>query len=449
MRILSLTAGAGGMYCGSCLRDNALATELIALGHDVLLVPLYTPTLTDEPNVSQKRVLFGGISVYLQQYSSFFRKTPRWLDRLWDSSLAIKAATHWSVSTDPGQLGQLTVSMLEGEDGAQRKEFLKLLQWLKDHPAPDVVIIPNSLLISLAKPIKEVWNRPVLCTLQGEDLFLEGLHEPFRSRSLELIRQNLDSVDGFIAVSDYCRQYMSELLGISRQKMHVVPLGIHVDGLEPKPEKRRDRFTIGYLARIAPEKGLHNLCEAYRRLRQRDDLPPLELEVAGYLGAEHRGYLRGIERQMKAWGLDGELHYHGCLDRQEKTDFLRNLDVFSVPSGYKEPKGLYLLEAMACGIPVVQPRHGAFPEIIEKTRGGVLVDTDDTDSLADGIASLAMEPERAHRLGRQGAEGVRTHHGAHQMALRALDVFEAVGRGCETASSTGDVLTFEAGGRPA
>ena len=82
MRILSVTAGAAGMYCGSCLRDNAFATELMARGHDVTLLPLYTPTSPDETNVSEKRVLFGGISIYLQQYVPLFRKTPRFLDRL-------------------------------------------------------------------------------------------------------------------------------------------------------------------------------------------------------------------------------------------------------------------------------------------------------------------------------------------------------------------------------
>ena len=83
MKITYITAGAGGMYCGSCIRDNALATALTRKGHDVTLLPLYTPTRTDEENVSQQRVFFGGISVYLEQYVSLFRKTPWLLDRLW------------------------------------------------------------------------------------------------------------------------------------------------------------------------------------------------------------------------------------------------------------------------------------------------------------------------------------------------------------------------------
>ena len=86
MRILSITAGAAGMYCGSCARDNSLAAELLSRGHDVTLVPVYTPTRTDEPNMCRQQVLFGGVSVYLQQHLALFRKTPRFLDRFWDSA---------------------------------------------------------------------------------------------------------------------------------------------------------------------------------------------------------------------------------------------------------------------------------------------------------------------------------------------------------------------------
>src|SRR5688572_29656955 len=112
MRILSITAGAAGMYCGSCFRDNALARELLARGHDVTLIPVYTTTRTDEPNVSRPGVLFGGISVYLQQHSPFFRRTPRFLDRLWDSPAVIGAFAGRGVSADARLLGDLTISML-------------------------------------------------------------------------------------------------------------------------------------------------------------------------------------------------------------------------------------------------------------------------------------------------------------------------------------------------
>ncbi len=172
------------MYCGSCLRDNALAAELIARGHDVTLLPIYTPTLTDEPNVSNGKVFFGGISVYLEQYVPLFRKSPRWLDRLWDSKPMLQFASRRSISTSPKMLGEMTVSMLKGEDGFQQKEVAKLLEWAKHEAPPDLVSLPYSLLLGLAKPIKEALGRPVCCTLQGEDLFLEGLQEPYRSEAM-------------------------------------------------------------------------------------------------------------------------------------------------------------------------------------------------------------------------------------------------------------------------
>ena len=423
MRILFITAGAGGMYCGSCLRDNALAAELKNLGHDVVLLPVYTPTLTDETNVSESKVLFGGVSVYLQQHLPIFRKTPWLFDRLWDSSLAIRTATRFSVSTDPALLGELTISVLEGAAGVHGKELRKLLYWLESQPTPDVVNLPNSLLIALAAPIKKAVNRPVLCTLQGEDLFLEGLQEPYKARALELIREAVQHVDGFVAVSEYYAGFMADYLHVPAEKMHVVPLGINLKGYEARPPSRREPFTIGYFARVAPEKGLHNLVDAYRHLRKSKELTRARLEVAGYLAPEHRAYLRGIEKQMSDWGLEGEFQYRGTLDRASKVRFLQGLDVLSVPSGYKEPKGMYLLEAMACGVPVVQPRHGAFPEILEKTGGGILVDTEDGAGVAEGIASIWKTPNLAEELGRKGRNGVHEHYSVAQEARRILEVY--------------------------
>jgi glycosyltransferase involved in cell wall biosynthesis len=423
MNILFLTAGAAGMYCGSCLRDNALAAELKAQGHDVLLVPLYTPTLTDEPNVSHDRIFFGGISVYLQQHSRLFRKTPWLLDRLWDSTFALKLAARSSIQVDPKALGELTVSMLEGEEGNQRKELHKMIRWLKSEPAPEIIVLPFSLLIGLAEPLKQALDRPVLCTLQGEDLFLEGLLEPYRSRSLDLIRSKVETVDAFVAVSDYYADFMTDYLRIPEEKMHIVPLGINLEGYEHGARPVRDTFTIGYFARVAPEKGLHVLCEAYRILRARSDFQPARLEVAGYLGPEHREYLHEIEKQMKEWGFGEEFHYRGAVDRNEKISFLQSIDVLSVPATYDEPKGIFLLEAMANGVPVVQPRRGAFTEIVQRTSGGLLVEPDDPMSLAEGLFSMYKNPSIAREIGQRGAEAVRRFYNVSLMAERALEVY--------------------------
>src|SRR5262249_9807452 len=143
----------------------------------------------------------------------------------------------------------------------------------------------------------------------------------------------------------------------------------------------------------------------------------------GYLAPEHRGYLRRIEKQMSDAGLASEFRYRGELDRAAKIEFLRDLDVMSVPCTYDEPKGLSLLEGMANGVPVVQPRRGAFPEMLARTGGGVLVEPDDARSLAQAIHALWRDRERLAELGRRGAAGVREHYRVEQMASRALEVY--------------------------
>jgi glycosyltransferase involved in cell wall biosynthesis len=425
MKILSITAGAGGMYCGSCLRDNALAAELVARGHDVTLLPLYTPLRTDEPNVSRSNVLFGGISVYLQQHSELFRRTPRFIDRLLDSPRLIRAFAGRSVSTDPRLLGELTISMLEGTDGVLRKEFDKLLDWLAGEPRPDIVNITNSMLIGLARPLAEALGRPICCTLQGEDLFLEGLTEPYKTRAVALIRRQVHHVDRFVAVSEYYAAFMATYLQIPADRISVVPIGINMAGFEGGRTSADDAFRIGYFARLAPEKGLHVLAAAFQRFRQGVGRHA-RLEIGGYLAPAHKGYLAGIRRSLEEAGLSGDVAYRGEVDRAGKIAFLRELDVLSVPATYDEPKGVFLLESMACGVPVVQPRRGAFTEVVEKTGGGLLVRADDVEGLAEGLDTLWRDRTLREELGRRGHEGVRAHYTIQHSVDRLTAVFEEV-----------------------
>lgn len=428
MNILSITAGAAGMYCGSCARDNSLAAELLARGHAVTLLPLYTPTRTEEANISGPRVFFGGISVYLQQYVPVFRKTPGFLDRLWDAPRVISAFAGRLVSNDPRLLGELTISMLQGKQGVLRKEFDKLLEWLAGEPMPDVINLPNSLLIGLAKPLRKAFGRPVCCTLQGEELFLNGLVEPYRGRAIDLVRQQVHQVDRFIAVSQYCATFMSSFLGIAPDRMSVVPLGINMQGHELR-QAEAGVFRIGYFARIAPEKGLHVLAQAYVQFRKREPGARTRLEAAGSLSPAHKSYLDDVGRILEGAGLAGEFAYRGTLDRNGKLSFLGGLDMLSVPATYDEPKGIFLLEAMASGVPVVQPRRGAFTEVVEKTGGGILVEPDDVNSLADGLHLLWQDRDLARRLGLQGFQGVRADYSIAHSAQRLIDVYqELIGR---------------------
>jgi glycosyltransferase involved in cell wall biosynthesis len=415
------------MYCGSCLRDNALARGLMALGQDVTLVPVYTPTRVDVENVSQSKVLFGGVSVYLQQASALFRHTPWVLDRLWDSTAFLSLVSKRSIHVNAASLGSMTVSTLLGERGNQRKEIEKLLHWIAAEPPYDVINIPNALLISMAGPIRRATGRPVCVTLQGEDLFLDGLPEADRERSEELIREHAHDVDLFLSVSAYYKDYAGPRFRIEPDRIAVTPLGVSTNDLAPGGRTRlqSDPFVVGYFARIAPEKSLHLLAEAYRVARRERGLPPSRLEAAGYLATEHQPYLARIQRDLADWGLADEFHYHGALDRAGKIAFLRGLDAFSVPSTYVEPKGLYLLEAMACGIPVVAPNHGAMREMVGATGGGLLVAPDDPASFADGLMALREHPGQAREMGLRGAAGVREHYTERQMAERVLAAYAA------------------------
>ena len=426
MRILSFTGGAGNMYCGSCLRDNALAAELMRRGHDVVLSPVYTPTRTDETNVSDAHVFFGGISVFLEQHSPVFRHTPRFVDKLWDAPWAIRLATKRQIKVDAKSLGEMTVSMLRGEQGFQAKEIGKLLDWLRTERRFDVINLPYSLLTGLAEPLKRELKVPICVTLQGDDLFLDQLGEPHRSDSMNLIRRWSSYVDAYVAVSQYYADYMPDYLGVPRTKMRLARLGINLDGYVPRVPNASRPFTIGYLARIAPEKGFHLLVEAYIRLRQRAREGKMRLIAAGYLPPEHQAYLDTARASLRHAGLESEFDYRGEVDRGTKVAFLQETDVLSVPTTYHEPKGLFLFEAMASGVPVVQPRHGAFPEIIERTGGGVLVEPNDTEALAEGLDTLRSNPELAQSLGKAGASGVREHYSVQKMAEQVEAIYKQV-----------------------
>jgi glycosyltransferase involved in cell wall biosynthesis len=284
----------------------------------------------------------------------------------------------------------------------------------------------------MAAPLKQALNRPVSCTLQGEELFLNGLIPPYREQALGLIRRQVGTIDQFVAVSEYCASFMADLLGIPSSRMAVVPLGVNLEGYQRRApgvsgEDGGGRpFTVGYFARVAPEKGLHVLADAYIRFRRMTGHAPIRLEAAGYMARSSREYLDRVRRVLDQAGLAGEFTYRGEIDRAGKLAFLAGLDVLSVPATYDEPKGLFLLEAMASGVPVVQPRRGGFVEIVDRTGGGLLVEPDDPQQLAEGLHALWSDRARQAQLADRAFHGVRAHYTIAQSADRLLDVYGAV-----------------------
>ncbi len=426
MRIVYITAGAGGTFCGSCMRDNTLVAALNQLGHDALLVPTYTPIRTDEEDVSRHHIFYGGINVFLEQKWSLFRWTPWFLDNLLNFRWLLRWVSRGAVSIRAEELGDLTLSMLRGEHGHQKKEGLKLVRWLVEEGKPEVLNLTNVLLSGLLGQIRNALPQlPVVCSIQGDDIFLEALPESVRPQAIELIRQNARHIDLFVATCHYYADHMANLLGLPREKFAVVYPGLNLSGHgQARAERNGQPFTIGYFARIDRAKGLHQLVEAFLRLKQQPGLPPVQLRVSGWLGDHNKPYFEEQRTKIEAAGLLGDFEYVDCPTHADKVRFIHTLDVLSVPTTYHEPKGLYVLEALANGIPVVQPRHGSFPELLERTQGGLLVAPDDPDALALALRRLIDAPQEAIDLGLRGKAVVHEFFTAERMARETVGLYE-------------------------
>lgn len=430
MKIAYLTAGAAGMVCGSCLHDNALAKALIDLGHDTLLIPTYTPIYTDEKDISSDHLFYGGLNVYLQQASPIFRWIPNWADQFLNAPKLVGWIASRAMGTSAGNLGPLTVSMLKGREGNQRKEVARLCSWLATL-SPDIVVFSNLLIAGCLNELKRQLGCPVAVVLQGDDLFYDGLEQPYRAQALVELRRLAQQVDLFIVHSqDYGRR-MQAMLGFHDRQLGISPLSIDTADFLDFDLRSPDLDiapTIGYLARIAPEKGLHLLVDAFIAMHQQDQLSEVRLAVAGWLGKQHEVYWQQQVDKLHAAGLKDRLDYHGRVDRTGKLQFLRNIDVLCVPTTYQEPKGLFVLEALAAGVPYVQPAHGAFPEMHARVGGGYLFAPESPELLAHRLAEVLSDRISLRTLGWQGRQTVLATASTRQEAQRFAELLEGVVR---------------------
>jgi glycosyltransferase involved in cell wall biosynthesis len=421
MKVAYLAAGAGGMYCGSCMHDNRLAATLIRRGCDVMLIPLYTPLRTDETDFSARRVYYGGINAYLQQSSAVFRHTPWFLDRLLDARRLLRIVGKLAARTHPEALGALTLSILRGEHGRQRKELAKLVADLR-RLKPDLVYVPNLMFIGVASRLKAELGVPVLCGLTGEDIFLDQLPDSYRAEAFNLIRERAGDVDGVVALTRYYARHATRHFGLPPDRVHQITMGIHTEDFAGTTTPPADPFTIGYLARICPEKGLAGLCEAFVELHRAGKR--CRLRVAGYLGTTDRAYFARITNRIKQAGLDDVFEHVGEVTRAEKLRFLQSLHVLSVPTVYAEAKGFYVLEALAAGVPVALPNHGAFPELVEATGGGILHEPGNCAALAEALGRLVDDAVRRRDLAGSGRCAVHESFAVRRMADEAWQLFE-------------------------
>ena len=409
------------------MRDNTLAAALKRGGHEVTLIPLYTPLRTDAPDAGSSEVYYGGVNVFLQHATRVFRHTPRVLDSFFDRAWLLNLAGRFGAQASPQKLGALTLDVLEGEDGHAVKELHRLLDFLRDHVRPQVVSLPNLMFLGMAGTLSRRLGVPVVCELTGEDIFLDALGSEDREQIQRVIRRHVPEVARFVATSEDYAKRMAEYLDVSPGRIDVVYTGLEAEYFAPPaatPPADRPK-TIGYLARICPEKGLARLIDGFLSLRRLPGMRDVRLKIAGYLGPRDRRWLAELQMRIAQAGCTDAVEFLGEVDRAGKLEFLDSLDLFSVPTVYPESKGIYVLEAMARGVPVVEPDHGSFPELLRLTGGGVLTPAGDADALAGAMAQLLRDDAKRRELGRTAQDRVRQSFTDARMAANMVRAYEA------------------------
>lgn len=424
MQIIHIVPGSGGsFYCGNCLRDSKYIQGLKESGAEVVKVPMYLPLFADEHDLGDVPVFYGAISLYLKHVVPFLRKAPAWFDRILNSGPMLKFAAHMAGSTDPKGLEDMTISMLLGEQGEQKKELDKLIDWIAEHCHADVVHLSNALLLGLAKKIKEKLDVTVVCTLQDEDVWVNEMKDSFKAKTWELMKERAKDVDLFFAVSDYYANEMKELLGIPQNKLYTHHLAIAPEDYETIPERP---LNIGYISRMCESNGLEVLVDAFIILKKDPKWDQVKLVITGgSTGADDR-FLKKIKGKIHKSGIQDSVDFHPDFEEEGRHEFFRKVSLISVPVLEGEAFGLYLLESMASGVPVVQPSLGAFPEIVERSGGGVVYSPNTPTQLATALSELLADPDRISALSVAGVEGVKQKFNIHQQATEIIELYKKI-----------------------
>ncbi|MDZ7604188.1 MAG: glycosyltransferase family 4 protein [Cyclobacteriaceae bacterium] len=425
MQIVHIVPGSGGsFYCGNCLRDSKYMYGLKEAGVEVVKVPMYLPIFADEHDLEQVPVFYGAVSLYLRHSFKIMRKAPRWLDKIFNSAPALKLAAGMAGSTNPRGLEDMTISMLLGEAGGQNAELDHLVDWLKNHCHADVIHISNALLLGLARKLKNELGVKIVCSLQDEDVWVNAMDEPFRTLTWELMKERAKDVDAFFSVSEYFAGKMKKWLDIPDQKLITNHISIDPDDyrftdIDKKP------LNIGYISRLCESNGLGVLVDAFIILKKNPAWEKVNLVITGgYTGADE-AFIKSMKKKITKAGLQDAVEFHVDFEAG-RHDFFRKVVLVSVPVLEGEAFGLYLLESMASGVPVVQPALGAFPEIIQKSGGGVVYKSNTPALLAEAWANVLADKAALKRLSVAARSGVESHFNIHKKSSELVKLYSSI-----------------------
>ena len=393
MKIMHIIPGSGGsFYCGNCLRDSKYVEALRKSDHMVVKLPMYLPLFADEHDLSREiPVFYGAISIYLKQQFPVFRKAPAWFDNMLNSKPMLKLAARFAGSTRAKGLEEMTVSMLLGEEGQQKDELERMVDWIVENCDPDVIHLSNALLLGLAHRLSERLHVPVICSLQDEDVWVDVMKPSAREHVWKLMSDKAEYVDAFISVSEYYAGVMKQKMDIPTDKLMSVHIGVDPEDYTFKPVTEKKR-KIGFVSRMCHENGLDILVDAFILLKQKQGFEDVELVLTGGSTGDDRKFLAEIRAKLKKHRLTDQVDFHEDFEEQGLREFLEKVPVVSVPVRNGEAFGIYLLECMVSGVPVVQPALGAFPEIVKLTGGGALFEPNTPEALAQELEKLLNDP---------------------------------------------------------
>ena len=405
------------------MRDSKYIRALKELEHQVIKVPLYLPIFDDAHDLEEIPVFYGAVNLYLKQQFPIFRHMPAFIEHALDSKSVLEMAARKAGSTRAKGLEGMTISMLLGEDGGQKEELERLVDWLADEAKPDVVHLSNALLLGLAHRIKQRMDIPVICSLQDEDVWVDAMDDHFRKKVWDLMSERGKDVDVFIPVSDYFSDEIHQRMVIPASKMQTVHLGVDIYDYFPKLITKKEP-VIGYLSRMCEENGLAVLVDAFILLRKSPDYIAVKLKITGGKTGDDLHFIREQKQKIAKAGLENDVFWTEEFEGEERQKFFDSVRLISVPVLIGEAFGLYMLEAMASGIPMVQPALGAFPEVIGISGGGVVYGDNKPELLAQALGELIFDDVRLLELSAAGIDGVKAHFDIHAQAQKMVAVYE-------------------------
>lgn len=424
MNIVQIIPGSGGtFYCGNCLRDSKFVEALRDEGHQVVKIPMYLPLFSDEHDLGDTPVFYGAISIYLKQLYPIFRHAPAWFDKFLNSGPMLKFAAKMSGSTEAKGLEDMTVSMLLGEEGKQKEELERMVDWIAEHCKPDIIHISNALLLGLAHKMKQKLNVPIVCSLQDEDVWVDVMHESVKDKIWQLMADKGKEVDAFISVSNYFANYMKPKLNIPDDKLHTIYLGVNTAEYN-FAQKGKGRRNIGYLSRMCYENGLDILVDAFILLKQDEAYADVNLLLTGGSTGADTKYIKQNLQRLDAAGLKGDYVLLADFEGEARHAFFNKVDMISVPVRNGEAFGLYMIESMAAGVPMIQPALGAFPEIIEASNGGVVFRENTPQALEEALKTVLDDSEYLAKLSKNARLGVEKYFEIDTHAKQMINVYK-------------------------